>query len=172
MSPTPNQNAINTLTVAPLLIVDPLLRRLYQYWDRERGSRSIPTRDSVDPIKMRYILGHVALIDVIGNRRGFRVRLHGTELVAHLGADFTGKTIDDLPLADARELAAGWFTAVAEQHAPYHEQIDQVVDGFARHFETLILPYTSQRTTAIDLMLLAIRCRSATPALSISEPRD
>ncbi|MGH6968147.1 MAG: PAS domain-containing protein [Stellaceae bacterium] len=150
---------MSSLTTAPPVIADPLLRRLYQYWDHERGNHPMPTRDSVDPIKMRYILGHLALIDVIGGRGGFRIRLHGTELVSRLGDDLTGKTLDELPFADQRKLALAWFTAVAEQRAPLHEHVDQVVDGFARNFDVLVLPYSTHKA-AIDLMLLAIRCRT------------
>ena len=151
---------MSSLTAAAPLIFDPLLRRLYQYWERERGSYPMPTRESVDPIKMRYILGHVALIDVLAGRPRFRVRLHGTELVSHLGSDLTGKTVEELPFADLRRLVLAWFSGVAERRAPHHEQIDQVVDGFARHFDALILPYSTHKT-AVDLMLLAVRCRTS-----------
>lgn len=144
--------------MTPPLITDPLLRRLYQYWERERGSLVMPLRGSVDPIKMRYILGHLALIDV-ADRRHFRVRLHGTELVSRLKADFTGKMINELPSVDLRKLALSWFTTVVEQGAPYHEQVDRVIDGLTRHFEALALPYSTQRT-GVDLILLAIRCRA------------
>lgn len=150
---------MSSLTAAPPFVVDPLLRRLYQYWERERGSYPMPARESVDPIKMRYILGHVALIDVIADRPRFRIRLHGTELVSHLGSDLTGKAVEELPFVDLRRLALAWLNGVAERRTPHHEQIDQVVDGFARHFDALILPY-SRHKTAVDLILLAIRCRT------------
>jgi hypothetical protein len=149
---------MNSLAVMPPLIVDPLLRRLYQYWERERGSLAMPLRDSVDPIKMRYILGHLALIDVATDRGHFRIRLHGTELVSRLGADFTGKMIDDVPSVDLRRLALTWFTTVVERGAPYHEHVYRVIDGLTRHFEALVLPYSTQRA-GVDLILLAVRCR-------------
>lgn len=154
---------MNSLTAVPPRISDPLLRRLYQYWDRERGTDPMPTRDRVDPVKMRYILGHLALIDVGPNGKAFSVRLHGTELVSRLGSDFTGRPIADLPLADVRRLATRWFTNVVERRGPYHEQVDQIVDGFTRHFEALILPYSTERTP-VGLILLAVRCRAPGPA--------
>lgn len=160
---------MTSLTTAPPLINDPLLRRLYQYWDRERGGQAMPLRDSVDPIKMRYILGHLALIDVAADRQHFRVRLHGTELVSRLGVDLTGKTIADLPSADLRRLAQRWFNAVVDREAPYHEQIDQVIDGLTRHFETLILPYSTQQKQ-VELMVLGIRCRPPRAAEPLAIP--
>lgn len=153
---------MTSLTAAPLVIGDPLLRRLYQYWDHERGSHPMPTRGSVDPIKMRYILGHLALIDVIPGREGFRIRLHGTELVSRLGADFTGKTLDELPLADLRKHALQWFSDVVERRAPIHEHVDGVIDGFARNFDVLVLPYATHKA-AVDLMLVAVRCQTPVP---------
>lgn len=155
-------NAMSSLTTTPPLIGDPLLRRLYQYWDHERGNHPMPTRDSVDPIKMRYILGHLALIDVIPGHKGFRIRLHGTELVSRLGADFTGKTLNELPLADLRKHTLKWFADVVERRAPIHEHVDEVVDGFARNFDVLVLPYSTHKT-AVDLMLVAVRCRAPRP---------
>jgi hypothetical protein len=139
-------------------IDDPLLRRLYQHWERERGGNAIPPRGSIDPIKLRFILGHLALIEVLHDPRRFRIRLHGTELVTRAGADFTGKLLEELPGADLRKLAYGWFTTVAEDGAPYHDTIKQVVDGFGRNFEILVLPY-SRHATSVDLMILALRCR-------------
>ena len=159
---------MNFLTAAPPLISDPLLRRLYQYWDRERGNHPMPTRDSVDPIKMRYILGHVALIDVGANGERFRIRLHGTELVSRLGSDLTGKTIEELPVSDLRRLALAWFTSVVKHRAPHHEQVDQIVDGLTRHFDALVLPYATQRA-AVDLILLAVRCRASGAPRQASE---
>lgn len=153
---------MSSLTDAPLIISDPLLRRLYQYWEHERGSHPMPTRGSVDPIKMRYILGHLALIDVIPGRKGFRIRLHGTELVSRLGADFTGKTLDELPFADLRKHALRWFADVVERRAPIHEHVDGVVDGFARNFDVLVLPYSTHKT-AVDLILVAVRCQTPVP---------
>lgn len=152
-----------SITAAPLVISDPLLRRLHQYWDHERGNHPMPTRGSVDPIKMRYILGHLALIDVIQGRKDFRVRLHGTELVSRLGADFTGKTLDELPFADLRKHALRWFADVVERRAPIHEHVDKVIDGFARKFDVLVLPYSTQRT-AVDLILVAVRCQAPVPS--------
>ncbi len=170
MSVTSKQTAMNTVSPASLVIVDPLLRRLYQYWERERGGWPLPARDSIDPIKMRYILGHVALIDVKPGPQQFRIRLHGTELVSHLGADFTGKAVAEIPLADARKMALAWFTAVAEHGCAHHQQVDQVVDGFNRRFEALVLPYSASRGSGVDLLLLAIRCR--TPASAGLMSRD
>jgi|SRR5215469_11063598 len=154
---------MSSLTTTPLLIGDALLRRLYQYWDLERGNHAMPTRDSVDPIKMRYILGHLALVDANSSQKNFRVRLHGTELVSRLGADFTGKTLDELPFADLRAHALRWFANVVERKAPIHEQIDAVMDGFARHFDVLVLPYSTHKT-AVELLLVAVRCRAPRPA--------
>ncbi|MDE2229551.1 MAG: PAS domain-containing protein [Alphaproteobacteria bacterium] len=159
---------MNASTAVPPLIVDPLLRRLYQYWDGERGDHPMPTRGSIDPIKMRYILGHLALIDVLADPRRFRVRLHGTELVSRLGADLTGKTLDEWPSADLRGLGLAWFNAVVERRTPYHQQVNQVIDGFVRNFEALILPYSAQRAS-VDLILVALRCRDSRSASQTSE---
>ena len=59
-------------------ITAPQLRQLYSYWSERRGTRRYPRRADLDPIGLRFILGNVILVDVIGGEPPrFRIRLHG-----------------------------------------------------------------------------------------------
>lgn len=55
-----------------IAIRHPRLRQLYEYWDKQRGDRAMPSRADLDPIDMRFAIGNVILIDVIdGDPRVF-----------------------------------------------------------------------------------------------------
>jgi PAS domain len=46
-------------------LIDPLLQRLYDYWDEKRRARAMPSRADIDPLEMAFILGYVSLVDVL-----------------------------------------------------------------------------------------------------------
>lgn len=139
-------------------IVDPLLHRLFDYWNKQRGFRLMPSRADIDPVEMRFILGHLMLIDVQRPAIEFRVRLQGTKLAWWMGGEYTGKTLGELPLQELRSLAREYLTAVVESRAPVHRTGDRILDGIPRRFEVLLLPLSGS-TTAVDMLLGAVRCR-------------
>jgi hypothetical protein len=57
---------------------DETLRRLLAYWQERRGARRFPARGDVDPVEFRYALGHVSMVDVVGDPPRFRFRLVST----------------------------------------------------------------------------------------------
>jgi hypothetical protein len=125
-------------------IVHPKLRQLYEYWDGKRAGRDMPSRADLDPIDMRFVIGNVILVDVIdGEPPGFRIRLHGTNLSERVRFDLTGKMLDEMPLAEFRELTRQSFTKVATTKQPLHARRDRVLDGRRRFYETIILPLSS-----------------------------
>ena len=83
-------------------IRDTRLRRLYDYWLEKKGQRHLPSRRDIDPVEFAYVLGHVILVEVLREPLRFRVRVHGTEMVAKAGYDLTGKFLDDHPIAEDR----------------------------------------------------------------------
>jgi len=139
-------------------IVDPLLERLFEYWDKQRGFRLMPSRADIDPVEMRFILGHLILIDVQRPALEFRIRLQGTKLAWWASGDFTGRLLDEVPLQELRSLAREYLTTVVETRAPFHSVGDRILDGIPRRFEVLILPLSGS-STAVDMLLGAVRCR-------------
>jgi hypothetical protein len=90
-------------------LVDPLLQRLYDYWDEKRRARAMPSRADIDSLEMGFILGYVSLVDVLYAPLRFGIRVHGTELACRLGYDLTGKTLDALPIPEFRTMAQQSF---------------------------------------------------------------
>jgi len=142
-----------------LTITAPKLRQLYAYWAEKRAGRPYPMRADLDPIGLRFILGNLILVDVIGALGGgeprFRIRLHGTNLAARHGYELTGKMLDELPVGEQRDLARQSFSQVVATGAPLHAHRDRVLDGRNQRYETIILPLSSDGA-AIDMLLVGL----------------
>src|SRR5438874_11649731 len=102
----------------PADLQNPRLRRLYEYWNSRRGARMMPSRDELDPLEMRFILGNLLLVDVLRDPVRFRIRLHGSEMARRAGYDLTGRMLDELPDTQFGALARQSFTAVVETGVP------------------------------------------------------
>ena len=122
----PTLDQADTLRAA---IVDPLLQRLYDYWQERRCSRPMPSRSDIDPVDMRFILGNLLLIDVLAGPRRFRVRLHGTNLVHRAGYEMTGKMLEQLPDAGLAALAQQCFAAAVDERRPMRSRRSRILAG-------------------------------------------
>ena len=136
-----------------LTIKHPRLQQLYDYWLAKRGERKMPSRADIDPLGMTFIMGNVILVDVIaGTPLGFRIRLHGTNLVERVHYELTGKMLDDLPQVQFRNLTRQSFTKVAKTAEPLRALNDRVLDDQLRRYETVILPLSGD-DTRVDMLL-------------------
>jgi len=134
----------------------PQLRQLYAYWYERRGNRSYPCRADFDPIDLRFILGNLILVDVLGGEPPrFRVRLHGSNLSRRHGYELTGKMLDELPVSEQRDLAHRSFTSVAQSGIPLHAHRDLWLNNRRVRYETIVLPLSSDGT-AIDMLLVGL----------------
>jgi hypothetical protein len=143
-------------------VVDPLLARLYAYWQAKRGGRPMPARADIDPLEMRFILGHVMLLDVLRAPQRFRVRLQGTEFLWWVGREMTGFTLDDAPKTELGAFAARCLASVAETAVPYHWIGRHELDGMLRRYEAIIMPLAGVGEI-VDMLLVGIRCRGRFP---------
>src|SRR3546814_3977231 len=77
------------LNQTPAIQLDkPALQQLYAYWDDKRAGRPYPTREDIDPLELKFILGCLLLLDV-ERKPGlrFRYRLFGSEIAHQQGLD-------------------------------------------------------------------------------------
>ena len=136
-----------------LTIKHPRLQQLYDYWSTKRGARKMPSRADIDPLDMTFIIGNVILVDVIaGTPLGFRIRLHGTNLVERVHYELTGKMLDDLPQVQFRNLTRKSFIKVAKTAEPLRALNDRVLDDQLRRYETVILPLSGD-DTRVNMLL-------------------
>lgn len=143
-------------------IIDERLKQLLAYWDKERGKRPMPARTDIDPVELRFILGHLILLEVLRGPLQFRVRLQGTEMKWWMGHDLTGKTLDQLSSPQLEAVAYECLANTIETAAPYHKIGDEIIDDMPRRFEALLLPLGSDGV-AVNMVLAAVLCRDDRP---------
>ncbi len=133
----------------------PSLERLLDYWHRVRGARRLPARRDLDPLDFPYILGNVALIEVREAATRYRVRLYGTRLVAWLGHDLTGKTLDECPDPEFSRLVADAGDLAVAEGGPHWDRFSWQRDDDMRSCEALLLPLADDGLN-VDMLLLAL----------------
>jgi hypothetical protein len=95
-------------------------RELFDYWLCAAGSRPMPARSDLDPLKVHRLLPHLGLIDVKGGLDEAVFRLAGTRLHDIYGQELTGKRAGEV---FSGECAAYWrriHQRVVETGSPLH----------------------------------------------------
>jgi hypothetical protein len=129
----------------PEHLVHPMLRSLYSYWLARCGSAAWPLRSTIDPLDLKPLLGHIALLEaeygadsVVPLR--FRYRLFGTHFVEWFGFDMTGRLIDDWPAPEYRVLMNASYREVTVAGRPFRRLRSFVKDNRVLRYEALMLP--------------------------------
>jgi hypothetical protein len=132
----------------------PELRNLLEYWQAKRRALGrLPARADIDPLEMRFALGHLILADVEhGEPMRFRHRLIGTRIVEHAGYDATGLYVDDIPDKELAQRLLHSYRVVVATREPAHDRVGGMVGGRALNLEVLRLPLSSNGAT-IDMVL-------------------
>ncbi|MCM0019263.1 MAG: PAS domain-containing protein [Tagaea sp.] len=141
----------------------PELRKVQAYWDaKRRQDGGLPRRADIDPLELRFALGHLILTDVEpGAPPRFRHRLVGSHIVDFLGYDATGLHLDALA---ARQLAAHVIPAyreVAATGAPCVQFLDAALDDRYLRAEILRLPLAEDGRTVNMILSAAYFDRAA-----------
>ena len=120
----------------------PELRRLLEYWQAKRRALGrLPARADIDPLEMRFALGHLILADVEhGDPIRFRHRLIGTHIVEHAGYDATGLYVDEVPDGELASHIIPSYRRVVATREPVSERIRGAVGGRPTNLEMLRLP--------------------------------
>jgi hypothetical protein len=134
--------------------VDPILIRLFNYWDGKRGGRQMPSRADIDPTELRSLVHNVMLYDVVEPGALYRIRLVGQAIVDFVGVNNTGKFSSDTMPPDAAKRMIEILTSVVTNHTPrfraghayWHR------DKSYRKFEACFLPLSSDGQT-VDKIL-------------------
>lgn len=120
---------------------DGRLARLLTDWRAAAPPGGFPGYDFVDPVKLRYLIGCIGVLDVaLGPEPQFIYRLVGTEITDRIGVELTGKPLSALPnaaMARDYQLILGFCV---ELKTGVHMFIERPVDGEMVRAEVLILP--------------------------------
>lgn len=119
---------------------DPVLRKLYDYWDGKRGDRPFPRRADIDPVDIPALLPHLILVDVVPEPPDFVFRVAGTLVTEATGMELTGKRLRLLPLSPIGAIVAE-FSRVIDSAEPRYSAgpLSNPLDRYNR-VERLLLP--------------------------------
>ena len=123
---------------------DARLQRLSSYWREKADGRDTAPISAIDPTDMRYVLGYLMLLDVLGSGFDFRYRLYGTMISERFGKDITGTTVRQF--GDREYIVSfflGAYQAVIERRQPlltiHYPKNASETESWSR----LILPLTN-----------------------------
>jgi hypothetical protein len=144
------------VTGAPVAL-DARLEDFLGYWRRVRGDRAMPRRADVDPAEIpRRLLPNLFLTDVVDGGARFRYRLVGTEAVRAIGAEPTGRYVDEINQQPPyRDYVIGLYRRVVAERLPvfsvsrYSRQGDPT--GGHRATQRLMCPLSSDGTS-VDMV--------------------
>lgn len=133
-------------------IETPCLRQLYAYWDERRQGREFPARHDLDPLDFRYALGHLLLLDVLGEPLRFRFRLHGSLLTERAGYDMTGRLVEELPHPANRRMLIERCRMLVAERQPMAVVHERILGPRRFGYEAVWLPLAKDGHT-IDMLL-------------------
>lgn len=120
------------------------LVRLLVYWRGLFQGDVLPRATAIDPADMRFILGHVMLVDVVDGGADFAYRLYGSKIAASVGRDITGRRVSSLAADFGEHLAlyfgASFHAAFLRREALYTEHVAASPDSPVERWQRLILP--------------------------------
>lgn len=91
-----SSNATGVQTeIDPKHLKNPALVFLKHYWERKRGTRTMPARADIRPSEMKEHLGWIMLLDVMPEALDFRFRTVGTRVTEYFLTQATGKTLTE-----------------------------------------------------------------------------
>jgi len=122
--------------------------RIFDFWQELAKESYPPAREVFDPIDLRGDLKNVFLAERIieDGRRRYRMRVHGTAVVAILGRDVSRRSLDEvLPPERVRPLVRGFDRAI-ERGAGVLESFNSLFPG-REHIRVvrLVLPLRGHR---------------------------
>jgi hypothetical protein len=115
---------------------------LYNYWNKKRGRRVMPDRLEIDPSDLpARMLPYVFMVDLSDDPPRWRYRLIGTEIVARLGVEPTGRFLDDVLGTKYYRYLETLNDHVFERKRPiYTETLLRTEDGNVLHTKRLLVP--------------------------------
>jgi hypothetical protein len=121
-------------------VVDPNVRQFLDLWFTEVNAGRRPGKDFFDPLRLRFLLGSLSLLDVEKDPLRFRYRVVGTDIVQRLGLELTGKLLDDHPNPTFRPLLIQGCRMVYHTGKPVYGRIDTRALGTDWKLEVTAVP--------------------------------
>lgn len=139
--------------IDPFHMIEPRLRTLHDYWNAQRGARTMPARADIDPVDLPRLLPNLILVGVAGEPPRFRFRVVGTEIVFRYGTEVTGRELDDIDLGSELGAVRAQYEETVRERAPtYCRHQIETAGGKHLRYERLLLPLAPDGVR-VDMML-------------------
>lgn len=122
-----------------LILRQPQLKDLYQFWLSLCEGETLPVAADLDPADLRPWIDNLVVLDVSIDGNAFTYAYYGRSFSNAFNADKIGKSIDDLPGAQADMLKAEYDRVVRER-LPTTRVYTADFDGEMQTWERLVLP--------------------------------
>jgi hypothetical protein len=134
---------------------DPTIRLAVEYWLSIHPTDGLPGRQHFDPVNVPALLPYVRLVDVVGSRPKFRIRLMGTRTVAFFERDLTGYWYHDAFTGFPGSEAERTMTAVVQSAQPVWRKgpSSLFLTKDYQDIERVILPLATDGRN-VDLLLI------------------
>jgi hypothetical protein len=155
------------------LISDPVQRALYLYWLKQADGRPMPARADLDPLDMpKAALKDMGLITVIDGGRDFRYRLVGTNNVARMGIDITGRLAGEVYQGEYRDFLLAIYRDAIERKSCILSRGEFNITGRSSLHTTRLLMPLSANGQDVDMVAYHNSSSISAPhALDPSGPR-
>lgn len=131
----------------------PVLQQLQVYWDARRAGRPYPSREDIDPLDLRFIIGSLLLVAIEPEPLRFRYRLFGTDVARRQGFDMTGKYLDQHPWPELAAMARQTYIEVMGSGQPALIERHGLIDEQPMHHQSLVLPLGHER---VEMLLVGV----------------
>jgi hypothetical protein len=133
------------------------VKRMHAYWHGKCRAGRLPGRPDIDPLEFPWALGLVCLLDVRRNPLTFRYRLDGSTIAERHGADFTGRSTDEVRPDFYATMLRKHFSEVTETRRPTLYRIGIRYGGQAKTYLRLALPLAGDGATVDMIMTMSDR---------------
>ena len=132
---------------------NPALRHVISYWFDMCGSRPMPARRDINPIKIPSALAQIWLCDYLSESGRFRYRLAGEEINDFWGFNLSGKYLDEIVPAERLASVTNKFRMALELPAiVYDRACLSLTEEIKRNGERIILPLSDDGRTVNALL--------------------
>lgn len=136
----------------------PLLKQLFDYWQRLRGPRRFPLRAEFDPMALPPILPHLVINEVVrepGGKVRFRLRLEGEHVVRARGFSAKGRYLDEPGVVVLSNDAVAAYSSIAATGEPWYSEgsfsTEQIRFG---RLHRLALPFGDESDAVVDFIIV------------------
>src|SRR5258708_39154879 len=133
-------------------VKDERLRRLIQHWLELRGSRAMPARQDIDPVRIFFALPYLWIYDFLPPE-AFRCRLIGEEIIDLWGRNPKGRYLRDIfPEPHAQAVTESLLITVRTGRIMHSMSDVLTTDRVSVRGERIALPLAAEGTT-VDTIL-------------------